>query len=75
MKKGDKIVMEFQYLGLTSYEEAIIKNITREGITLEDTYFNTKDTEEDYLFSLNNGKCLNEPKTELGGKRRLINNP
>ena len=71
MKRGDKITMVFECFGITSYEEVIVKNVTREGITLEDMYFNSKDGEEDYLFSIDNGKCLNEIKTGFGGKRSL----
>lgn len=71
MKKGDKITMYFDCFGVTSEEESTVRSVDKNGITLKDTYFNTNDGEEYYLFSIDSGKCLNEPKTGFGGKRRL----
>jgi len=70
MKIGDKITMYFDCFGMTSEEEVVVKSITKEIITIED-YFNTNDGEDNYKFSTDTGKCLNQPKFGFGGKRRL----
>ncbi|HSE99837.1 MAG TPA: hypothetical protein VLA48_02985 [Nitrososphaeraceae archaeon] len=71
MQVGDKITMYFDCFGVTSEEEVTVRSVDRNGITLQDHYFNGKDDEEYYLFSVDTGKCLNEPKFGFGGKRYL----
>lgn len=61
--------MYFECMGITSEEKVTVRTVTRNGITLEDEYFNSKDEEEYYLFSLETGKCLNEPKNAFGGDK------
>lgn len=73
MKVGDKLTMYFECMGITSEEEVTVRTVTREGITLEDEYFNIKYGEEYYLFSTDTGKCLNEPKNAFGRKKLKIN--
>ncbi len=63
--------MYFDCVGVTSEEEVAVRSVDRGGITLKDAYFNTDDGEEYYLFSIDSGRCLNEPKSFFGGKRRL----
>lgn len=71
MKKGDKVTLYFDAFGVTSTEELTVKNVSREGITFKYHYFNAGDREEDYLYSTDTGKCLNQPKTYFGGQRRI----
>lgn len=73
MVKGDKITIYFDCFGVVSEEDAIVRNIDRNGITLEDCYFNNNGGEEYYLFSLETGKCYNEPKNAFGRKRLKVN--
>jgi hypothetical protein len=71
MKQGDKITLYFDCFGVTSEEQVTVRSVTREGITLQNHYFDTENGEEYYIFSTNTGKCLNEPKSNFGGKRRI----
>jgi len=70
MRAGNRIIMYFDCIGVTSEEEVVVKSVTKEYITIED-YFDTENGEEYYKFSTDTGKCLNEPKFGFGGKRRL----
>ncbi len=74
MQKGDKITMYFYCFGVVSEEESTVRSVSKEGITLKNNYFNTEDGEEYYLFSVDTGKCLNEPKSSFGCKRYLKTN-
>jgi len=71
MQVGDKTTMYFDCFGVTSEEDVIVRSVDRNGITLQDQYFNGEENEEYYLFSVDTGKCLNEPRAGFGGKRRL----
>lgn len=70
MEKGDKVTMYFTCFGVTSEEKVTIQEVTEKEITITD-YYNTDDGEENYRFCTKTGKCLNEPKSGFGGKRKL----
>lgn len=70
MKKGDKVTMFFDCAGRISEEIVTVISVTKEVITIDD-YFNTDEGEENYKFSTDSGKCLNELKSLFGCKRRL----
>ncbi len=70
MKKGDKITMYFDCLGVTSKESVTIKEVTDKEVTTED-YYDTEDGEEYFRFDIETGKCLNQKDFGFGGKRRI----
>lgn len=70
MKKGDKITMYFDCMGVTSEEQVTIKEVTDKEVITED-YYDTEDGEENFRFDIKTGKCLNQRDFGFGGKRRI----